>query len=247
MITTYTSWGELFEQQSYTIADKPDVLYRISQNKWQYQMKNSNRKDVWHWVTNLSSVQTLNKKYGKTLLVHVDRPEARPIIDSDKVAIIKQINSTGKSLGWSENAIASVIGNAGRENSLILDRIVGQHTDPKNKAKNFGIFSWQGQRLLELQKFLKSKGLLEKTGSAKRSLSSVDAMLRFIDGELDSQGGNSKIMRDKNATTDQISKMLKNYIRYSGAPYNAPDPKFNVAKNHIWAASAKLGGLINYT
>lgn len=185
MITTYTSWGELFEQQSYTISDKPDVLYRISQNKWQYQMKNSNRKDIWHWVKNLVSVQALNKKYGKTLLVHVDRPEARPIIDSDKVAIIKQINTTGNNLGWTENAIASVIGNIGRENSFDWDKLVGMHIDPKNKAKNFGIFSWQGSRLVELQKFLKMRGLLEKSGSAKRSLSSLDAMLRFMDSELD--------------------------------------------------------------
>jgi hypothetical protein len=249
MIGSYKNWRSLFEEEKkniYTLADRPNILYRIGQDKWQYQQKTATNKNVWHWVTNLVSVNALNKKYGKNLLVHVDRPEAKPITDSEKISIINQIKKTGSNLGWTENAIAAVIGNVGRENAFNWKYLIGPHSDPKTKATNFGIISWQGSRLDSLKEFLKKSGLLQKNGSAKKDLRSIDSMLRFMDSELDSQGGDSKLMRNQDATTSQVSDMLKKYIRYAMAPYNTPDPKFNVEKNHIWAASAKLSGLINY-
>lgn len=250
MINSYRNWKKLFEETQtnvYTLDNRPNILYRISQNKWQYQQKSSPNKDIWHWVTNLVSVKALNKKYGKNLLVHVDHSNATKITDSDKISIINQIILTGRQLGWTENAIASVIGNVGRENAFNWRYLIGPHSDPKNAATNFGIISWQGSRLDNLKEFLKKAGLLQENGSAKKDLKSIDVMLKFMDQELDAQRGNSKLMRNPAATTTEISNMLKGYIRYAMGKYNTPDPKFNAEKNHIWAASAKLTGLINYT
>lgn len=250
MINSYRNWKKLFEETQasvYTLDNKPNILYRISQSKWQYQKKDSPNKNIWHWVTNLVSVNALNKKYGKNLLVHVDHSKATKINDSEKISIVNQIISTGRQLGWTENAIASVVGNVGRENAFNWQYLIGPHSDPKNAATNFGIISWQGSRLDNLKKFLKKAGLLQENGSAKKDLKSIDVMLKFMDQELDTQRGDSKLMRNPDATTNEISNMLKRYIRYAMGRYNKPDPKFNAEKNHIWAASAKLTGLINYT
>ena len=231
----------------YTIESRPSFIYRISHNNmWQYQKANSNRKDIWNWVLNMDSVKALNKKYRKDLKVftHIDSKE---LTDPDKIKIVNAIKEQGKALGWTDNAISSFIGNVGRENNFQWKYIIGPHDDPKNEAKNFGIISWQGSRLKNVQNALKKVGLLQGNGSAKKDVASVKAMVRFVDSELNSERGNSALMRQKGATTKQISDMLYKYIRYSSsAPYNEPDSRFHVEKNHYWAAAAKLAGLINY-
>lgn len=231
----------------YTLSNRASFVYRISSdNKWQYQKVDTDRKEIWHWVTNNTSVKALNSKYNKDLKVHVDI-ESKAITDSDKLKIVETIKQTGKSLGWTDNAIAAFVGNIGRENNFNWKYIAGSHTDPKNKVTNFGIISWQGSRLDGVKKALKDAGLLQENGSAKRSQSSISTMVKFADSEMNSQGGDSSIMRKAGASTKEISDMLYKYIRYSkGSPYNTPDPKFNVTKNHYWAAAAKLAGAINY-
>lgn len=231
----------------YTLANRASYIYRISSdNKWQYQKKDAKNKSIWHWVLNNESVKALNKKYGKDLLVHVD-VNSKKLTDSDKINIVKAIKEQGKALGWTDNAIAAFVGNVGRENNFNWKYIVGPHDDPKNKAKNFGIISWQGSRLESVQAALKKAGLLQENGSAKKDVASVKAMVKFADSEMNSERGDSSLMRKAGATTKEISNMLHDYIRYSkNPPYNEPDPKFHVEKNHYWAAAAKLAGVINY-
>lgn len=231
----------------YTISNRPGFVYRISSDgRWQYQKSKVGKNDIWHWVINGDSVKALNKKYGKNLKVytHIDSKE---LTNPDQINIVKAIKEQGKALGWTDNAIAAFIGNVGRENNFNWKYIVGPHDDPKNQAMNFGIISWQGSRLKSVQDSLKKLGLLQKNGSAVKNTASVKAMVKFVDGELDSERGNRALMRQPGATTKQISDMLYNYIRYSkNAPYNEPDSRFHVEKNHYWAAAAKLAGLINY-
>jgi len=231
----------------YTLSNRTSFIYRISSdNKWQHQKVNTSNKDIWHWTTNNTSVKALNSKYNKNLKVHVDI-ESKELTDSDKLKIVSTIKQTGKSLGWTDNAIAAFVGNVGRENNFNWKYIAGSHTDPKNKVTNFGIISWQGSRLDNVKAALKKAGLLQENGSAKRSQLSITTMVKFADSEMNSEGGNSSIMRKAGASTKDISDMLQKYIRYAkGSPYNTPDPKFNVTKNHYWAAAAKLAGAINY-
>lgn len=231
----------------YTLPNKPAYIYRISSsNKWQFQKANTQRKEIFHWVLNVESVKELNEKYGKDLKVYV-HIESKELTNPDKIKIVEAIKSAGKSLGWTDNAIAAFVGNVGRENNFNWKYIVGPHNDPKNKATNFGIISWQGNRLKNVQASLKKAGLLQENGSAKKTVDSIKEMVKFADSEMNSQRGDSSLMRKKGASTKDISDMLHSYIRYSkSAPYNQPDSRFNVKKNHYWAASAKLAGIINY-
>lgn len=235
----------------FTLPERPKYLFRIFNNTWQYQTPGKNGKSVdtrWQWVSNLITVKRLNAKHGKTADVWVDNPAADKITDSDKKQIIIAIKEQGRALGWTDNAIAAMVGNVGRENGFNPQYIYGPHDDPKTRATNFGIISWTGPRLKDVQSYLKSAGMLQANGSARKNTESVKAMVKFVNAELDKQGGNSSLMRDPAATTQQISKMLYSYIRYAMAPYNTPDPKnkFHVAKNNQWAASAKLSQIINY-
>jgi len=161
---------------------------------------------------------------------------------------VKAIVKAGKSLGWTENAISALVGNVGRENNFVWKYIIGTHSDPKNSSTNFGIISWQGSRLDNVKAALKKNGMLLDNGSAKEDTESIKIMINFINSELDLERGDSSLMTKSGASTIEISDMLRKYIRYSmSQPYNTPDSKFNVTKNHYWAAASKLAGLINYT
>jgi hypothetical protein len=247
-LLNYSQWlNEADLPKHYTLEDKPQYGYRIDPEgkHWQWVDLTKGNFFNWNWVTNYSSVQKLNKKYGKNLLVKTD-VDVQPITDPEKIKVINAIKDAGKALGWTDNAIAAVVGNVGRENGFNWEYLTGSHSDPRTGAKNFGIISWQGDRLKKVQQDLKASGLLQKDGSAVSDPRSIKVMIKFMNREMDQEGGNSQLMKDPNATTSQVSDMLKNYIKYAMGSFNSPDKKFNAKKNHLWAAAAKVSGLVDY-
>jgi hypothetical protein len=254
----------LGEPETYTIDSRPNHIYRIGwNNKWQFQRKEAKNKNIWYWVENKDSVNKLNKKYDKKLVVHNEDDTKLPLVsqsdknnykmakiylqnDLERNKVIDAINQNAKKLGMSKNAIAALLGNVGRENGFIWKKIASPHIDPKNKATNFGIISWQGSRRDKILKRLKDKKLLDKGGKVIGSIYGVTGeMVRFIKDEMKEEVFN-KLMSPSISTLD-ASKIFKNYIKYSMGKYNKPDKHFHAWKNHMWASALKEDGSIDYT
>jgi hypothetical protein len=145
-------------------------------------------------------------------------------------------------LGWSDNARLSMLGNVGRENSWNRQTIFNGHEDPANGEFNRGIISWQGARRQKLDDYLKQQGVYGQNNDDE-----IRGMVRFMDQEIQSSPEWKNIhsaVRDPNISTAQASKALQKYIKYSpAAPYNTPDPNFNVKANAAWADRARSLGL----
>jgi hypothetical protein len=145
-------------------------------------------------------------------------------------------------LGWSDNARLSMLGNVGRENSWNRQTIFNGHEDPANGEFNRGIISWQGTRRQKLDDYLKQQGVYGQNNDDE-----IRGMVRFMDQEMQASPEWKNIhsaVRDPNISTAQASKALQKYIKYSpAAPYNTPDPNFNVKANAAWADRARSLGL----
>ena len=142
-------------------------------------------------------------------------------------------------LGYSDPARLSILGDVGRENNWNRNVIFKGHSDPKNKAYNRGIISWQGQRRQKLDSYLKQQGLLGRGDDAE-----LRGMARFMHSELQDEYPE---VYEKLATakdTASASNALQKYIKYvPKRPYNSPDREFKVKKNALWAKKAKTMGL----
>lgn len=153
-------------------------------------------------------------------------------------------------LGWSDNARLSLLGDLGRENAWNRNTIFGGHADPKNKAFNRGIISWQGSRRTNLDNYLKKQGVYGRNDDDE-----LRGMVRFMDEEMRSTPewqGVHAAMRKPDITTYDASESLRKYIKYvPNGKYNSFDPEFRVKNNARWAKKARgLGmastGLNNY-
>ncbi|HEX8637765.1 MAG TPA: phage tail tip lysozyme, partial [Pyrinomonadaceae bacterium] len=145
-------------------------------------------------------------------------------------------------LGWSENARLSLLGDLGRENGWNRDVIFGGHSDPDNKEFNRGIISWQKDRRVNLDNYLKKQGVY-----GRRNDDELRGMVRFLDEEMKSSPewqGIHKAVRNPQISTYDASENLRKYIKYvPAAPYNSPDDQFRVKNNRVWAEKAKSLGL----
>ena len=72
--------------------------------------------------------------------------------------IARVLDDEFKRLGYGPTARLSILGDIGRENGYNRNTIFGGHADPKNREFNRGIISWQKDRRVKLDNFLKKKG-----------------------------------------------------------------------------------------
>lgn len=144
-------------------------------------------------------------------------------------------------LGYSPTARLSILGDVGRENNWKRKVIFGGHADPKNKALNRGIISWQGDRRAALDSFLRKEGVLGKGDDDE-----LRAMARFMDHEMKNTPEFAPAYNRLRtaASTYDASEALRQYIKYvPEAPYNSYDKEFRVKNNRDWAEKARARGL----
>lgn len=266
MISNFNKWLRLYEQASnketqYTIDSRPEHIYRIaSGGGWQFQKKDAKNKTIWHWVENKESVAALNKKYDQTFSAY--EKEKLPFAsESDEVNfniaknnieknysqskdVINAIKKSGKAFGMSNNSIAALLGNVGRENGFRWEAIATPHLDPKNSKTNFGIISWQGARRDNLLKNLKKAGVYKDGKIVGTVDSTIREMMKFIKEEMDATTF-SKLQ--STVSTKDAADIFYKYIVYSMGKYNRPDDYFHAWNNHMWAKAAKDSGVIEYT
>jgi len=142
-------------------------------------------------------------------------------------------------LGYTEPARLSILGDIGRENNWNRKIIFKGHFDPKNKAYNRGIISWQGPRRKKLDTYLKQEGLLGRSDDEE-----LRGMARFMDSELQDEYPDVYQQLAGAKNTASASSALQKYIKYvPKRPYNSPNPEFKVSKNAMWAKKAMALGL----
>ena len=168
-------------------------------------------------------------------------------ISNARQNVAEKIASTGKKLGWTNNAIACMVAEVGRENGWNIDTILKGHSDAVNNKLNVGIISWQGDRKTSLLKYLKSKGTYDGK-HITNSLITIGHMVEFFYEEMASRGGDTSVMTSGGKTTKQISDELWKSIKYSTSEkYNPYDKYFKSTKTHEWAQRARELGIVSYS
>src|SRR5215216_1772117 len=127
-------------------------------------------------------------------------------------------------LGYNDQARLSILGDVGRENNWNRKVIFKGHPDPKNRARNRGIISWQGSRRKNLDSYLKQQGLLGRGDDAE-----LRGMAQFMHSELRDEFPD--VYKELNAAKDtaSASSALQKYIKYvPKRPFNSPDSEFKV-------------------
>ncbi|PYS89850.1 MAG: hypothetical protein DMF62_06250 [Acidobacteria bacterium] len=154
-------------------------------------------------------------------------------------SVARVLNDEFTRLGFNDPVRLSILGDVGRENNWNRNVIFKGHSDPKNRAHNRGIISWQGQRRKKLDSYLKHEGVLGRSDDAE-----LRGMARFMHNEL--QDVYPDVYKELVTAKDTAaaSNALQKYIKYvPRAPYNTPDPEFKVRKNAVWANKAKAIGI----
>lgn len=158
---------------------------------------------------------------------------------TDEESTARVLDDELAKLGYGGTQRLSILGDAGRENNWKRNVIFKGHFDPKNKAFNRGIFSYQKDRGIKQDNFLKKQGVYGKGDDDE-----LRGMARFMDNELKTDYP-QVYQKLKNAkSTYEASEALREYIKYvPDAPYNTYDKDFRVKNNKVWAEKAKSYGL----
>lgn len=156
---------------------------------------------------------------------------------------MSMVLSALKKAGLNDNQARILGAEIGRENGFRSDLLWGYHYDPKNKAKNIGLISWQGNRATKLEQRLKAKGLIQN-GKMVRSQEALDEQARYLVEEIktDKRYAQTKKLFLDNPNVDYATgnKVLgTNFIRWA---YHTP--KYASGHKNRDMFYKKLGGIV---
>lgn len=149
--------------------------------------------------------------------------------------------------GLSDNQAKIMTAEVGRENSYDPNVLFGMHSDPKNKAVNVGMLSWQGDRGKKLYGQLKSKGLIGSDSRIFRTQEALDAMAKFAVNEIKTEPKyaqtKKQFLSNPNVDYKTATQVLgENYIRW-----RYRDPEYASGHQNRDAFYRQLGGNIQQT
>ena len=135
--------------------------------------------------------------------------------DQNQLAVFNSF----KKAGLSDAQAKALTSEVGRENNYQDKFLFGSHTDSANGAKNSGIMSWQKDRAVALNSYLKSKNLLNADGSMKKGQETLDAQAEFVVKEMRETKRFSKtkegFLNNPNVDKETARNLLqKNYVVY---------------------------------
>lgn len=148
-----------------------------------------------------------------------------------------------KNAGLSDNQARILGAEIGRENAFQDKYLWGYHSDPKNKAINVGIISWQGTRGRKVEAALKNAGLIQN-GQIVKGQASLDVMAKYLVDEIRTDPNYAATKRQflDNPDVDYQTgtRVLgTNFIRWR---YN--DPKYASGHKNRDNFYAQLGGVV---
>lgn len=147
-----------------------------------------------------------------------------------------------KNAGLNDNQARILGAEIGRENSFQDKYLWGYHIDPKNKAINVGIISWQGERGRGVERALRNAGLI-KDGKIIKGQASLDVMARYLVNEIRTNpkyaATKKQFLDNPNVDYHTGTRVLgKNYIRW-----RYDDPAYASGHKNRDSFYAKLGGI----
>lgn len=150
----------------------------------------------------------------------------------------KQVYQAYLDAGLSPSQARIITAEVGRENSFNPNTVFGVHSDPKNKALNLGMLSWQGSRAKSLYNYMHSKGLIQN-GSMVRNQAALNEMARFSVNEMRNNKSYAQTAKTflSNPNIDYqtgAAVLGKNYIRW-----RYDDPKYKSGhqnRDHFYRA-----------
>lgn len=148
--------------------------------------------------------------------------------------------------GLSPQQARAITAEVGRENDFQSKYLFGRHVDAANRKVNLGFLSWQGSRGTNLDKRLKSKGLVDGSGNIARNQQALDEMAKFAIEEIRTTPAYSRTKKlfldNPNVDYQTAQEVLgKNFIRWD---YAGKTLGKDVAKHHAKRDKyyAQLGG-----
>lgn len=147
-----------------------------------------------------------------------------------------------KNAGLNDNQARILGAEIGRENAFQDKYLWGYHPDPKNKAANIGIISWQGSRGKGVERALKEAGLIQN-GKIVKGQQSLDVMAKYLVNEIRTNPTyaqtKKQFLDNPNVDYHTGTKVLgTNFIRWR---YN--DPKYASGHKNRDKFYAQLGGI----
>lgn len=147
-----------------------------------------------------------------------------------------------KNAGLSDNQARILGAEIGRENAFQDKYLWGYHSDPKNKAINIGIISWQGNRGRNVEKALRDAGLFNN-GKITKGQDSLNVMAKYLIHEIRSNPAyaetKNKFLNNPNVDYHTGTKVLgKNFIRW-----RYDDPAYASGHRNRDKYYAQLGGI----
>lgn len=136
------------------------------------------------------------------------------------LGLVEETYDSARKAGFPDVAARVMVGEVGRENSFNPDLMFGFHSDPHNKARNAGIFSWQKDRADAVMSVLDREGLV-KDGRPIPAKATLDVMMEFAANEMKQNHPLVySIMTDPNVTPQRAKKAMAAYLKWRA---NDPD------------------------
>ena len=147
-----------------------------------------------------------------------------------------------KNAGLNDNQARILGAEIGRENAFQDKYLWGYHSDPKNKAVNIGIISWQGSRGKGVEQALRNAGLIQN-GKIVKGQQSLDVMAKYLVNEIRTNPAyaqtKKQFLDNPNVDYHTGTKVLgTNFIRWR---YN--DPKYASGHKNRDKFYTQLGGI----
>ena len=132
--------------------------------------------------------------------------------------------------GYSDAQARALTAETGRENAFRSNLIYGTHSDPANRATNFGIMSFQGPRREQALNFLREAGRINEQGQVIPGPETLLAQARFVRREMETAPEYARtrqtFLANPNIDPESAAEVLgRNYIRW-----RYDDPAY--AKHH---------------
>lgn len=148
-----------------------------------------------------------------------------------------------KNAGLNDNQARILGAEIGRENAFQDKYLWGYHSDPKNKAINIGIISWQGSRGKGVEQALRNAGLIQN-GKIVKGQASLDVMAKYLINEIRTNPSyaatRKQFLDNPNVDYKTGTQVLgRNFIRW-----RYDDPDYASGHRNRDKFYAQLGGIV---
>lgn len=132
---------------------------------------------------------------------------------------ISDIYNAFRGAGFSDAQARALAAETGRETGLQSSFLYGTHSDPANKATNFGLMSFQGNRRSNVLDFLRQAGRVNEKGEVIPGPETLLAQAQFVRREMETvpeyARTREQFLANPNVDAETAAAVLgRNYIRW---------------------------------